>query len=517
MIEMVLQERSFLLYIVLFFILVALFWLIFVKISRSFIDAPSRKEERRDNNKLQPLYFIIAALLLFIGIRGRFEQKSPIRVGTAYFSAYALPNQLGLNPVFTFLRSFIDDREDAGDKLYLCSDASALDYVARQYGTDKNSSSPFARYIKTSGRPVNANVVVVIVESMSAEYMARNGNPYGLTPFLDSLALNSYYFDNFYSAGCHTYSGIFSTLFSYPALLKQHPMKKTVIPRFTGFANTLHDNGYKSLFFINHDEQFDNISGFLYSNGYDRIYGQKDYPAKEVLSTLGVPDHIMFEQAISHINQAAAGRKKFFAAMMTASNHEPFMLPKNSGYRHRNNSIEKQIVEYTDWSLSHFINMARKQEWFRNTIFVIVADHGHNLNSIYDLPLSFHHSPCIIYAPEILGKPHIFSQLGGQIDIFPTVMGILNIPYLNNTPGCDILKERRKYIYFSEDEKTGCLDGEYFLVMRKNGGESLYHYKNKDQQDYRYVRKTLADSMRNYTYSLMQASQYLTDHNKTGK
>ena len=123
----------------------------------------------------------------------------------------------------------------------------------------------------------------------------------GLTPFLDSIAAAAWSFDNIWSAGIHTYNGIYSTLTGHPALMKKHPMEQVHVPRIDGLPVMLRRQGYQTLFFTTHDELFDNMSGFLSANGIDRIIGQKDYPAREVKSTMGVPDEFMFRFAIGRL------------------------------------------------------------------------------------------------------------------------------------------------------------------------------------------------------------------------
>jgi phosphoglycerol transferase MdoB-like AlkP superfamily enzyme len=464
------------------------------------------------------LISLVTIGVLFVGIRGRIEEKSPLRVGTAYFSNYAFPNQLGLNPVFTFIRSYFDSRNPDNKELKLIDDYLAISNVCKYLKIDSSSHnySPIARYVQTSGEPLNANIVLVIMESMSASKMKRYGNRDNLTPVLDSLANNSYCFDNIYTAGIHTCNGIFSTLFSYPALLHQHPMKKTVIPEYTGLPKVLSDNGYQTIFFTTHDEQFDNVSGFLHANNVKRIVSEKDYPAEKIMSTLGVTDDYMFEFSVPILTAMSRSNKPFFAAFMTSSDHGPYIIPKDIFFVPRSKNITHRIIEYADWSIGKFLDLSSKHDWFNNTIFVFVADHGAVVGSdAYDMPLSYLHTPLIIYAPKIL-KPKYFESFGGQIDIFPTVMGILNLSFINNTLGIDLVKEERPYIYFSADDRIGCLSKEFFYVYRTNGIESLYRYKTNETKNYLTEYSFTVDSMRTYAFSMLQASQWLIKNGKTG-
>lgn len=501
--EMITGEKSYFIYFIFFLFISGTFWYIYVKYLKKVLLASSEYRPLRN-----AVYFLIFAPVLFIAIRGRIEAKSPIRVGTAYFSAYAFPNQLGLNPLFTFIRSYLDDISNKSQQLELLPDDKALTNTKTFFNQNGGSSYSFlSREYAVENPPLKANVILILMESMSAEKMRWFGSKKNLTPKLDSLAMVSYLFENFYTAGIHTYNGIFSTLYSYPALLRQHPMKVTVIPEMSGLPITLWKNGYSTVFFTTHDEQFDNMSGFMYANGFEKIVSQKDYPSELVAGATGVPDHIMFEHSIPVINSLNKSGKPFFAALLTASDHGPYYIPDYIPFRPKSKGIQDQIIEYADWSLYLFMKLASEQSWYRNTIFIFAADHGAALDPIYDMPLSFNHSPLLIHSPELLKEPKIFKDLCGQIDIFPTVMHLLRIPYVNHTMGINVFMEKRPYIFFSNDDKIGCVNDKYFLVVRMSGGESLYDYKAKSTIDEIHENASLAADMKNYAFSMMQTSQ----------
>lgn len=513
--KMVFEEFSYLIYFIVFLVISFLFLLILNKI-KTYISANLLNEKIKHKWDYVRLLSIsvFALAFMFLGIRGRIEKKSPIKVGTAYFSNYAFPNQLGLNPVFTFIQSYIDKLNPENKVLQLMENQTAISMV-NGYLQIKNPL-PFIREIKPDSNPLKANVIVVIMESMSAGKMQRFGNLNHLTPFLDSIANQGYCFNNFYSAGIHTFNGIFSTLFSYPALLKQHPMNATEIPKFTGFSNTLKALGYQNAYFTTHDEQFDNVSGFLHANGFDKITSQKDYPSSAILSTLGVPDHFMFHFAIPVLNQLNSNNKPFFAAFMTASDHGPYIIPDDIPFKPKNKDIKLGIVEYADWSISQFVAEASRQSWFENTIFVFLADHGAVVGSnVYDMPLTYNHIPLIIYAPKIIKDAGSIDNFGGQIDVYPTIMGLLSYNYVNKTAGIDLMKEKRPYMYFSADDKIGCVSDSLFYIYRTNGSESLYKYKTMDTKNYLADYVNIAKEMRKYSFSNLQASQWMISNKKT--
>ncbi|MDR1368648.1 MAG: sulfatase-like hydrolase/transferase, partial [Dysgonamonadaceae bacterium] len=247
---------------------------------------------------------ILIVCLCVLGIRGRLASKSPIRVGTAYFSNHSFINELGLNPVFYFLRSTLDSQKLKKQSLLLLAEEEAITTVQQYFGIiSQEGRSPIARK-KIYPERKNYNVIFILME----------GIPYSVfetpkirshIPFLDSLSQNSLLFNNCYSAGIHTMNGVYGGLFSHPALMQQHPLKSAEIRTMAGFPNVLRKNGYHTAYFTTHDDQFDNIGGYLKANDIELILSQKDYPANRVLSNLGVPDDYMFERAIPEINKMA--------------------------------------------------------------------------------------------------------------------------------------------------------------------------------------------------------------------
>lgn len=515
-INMIAQDKTYYLYIAIFLIWAGVAVYLLNKIKNKFYKAAGKtvKENNVAYYRRNIAYFILCIPLLFVAIRGRVEIKSPIRWGTAFFSNYALPNQMALSPAFTFLQSYLDSKNPQNRTLHLMDTDKALSIVKQEYNINSsNYPSPLARFIKAQGAVSNKNVVLVLMESMAAWKMGHFGNTENLTPFLDSLASSGYLFTNFYSSGIHTYCGIYSSFFSYPVLLTHHPMKSVEsMQPFGGLAVTLRANNYQTIFFTTHDEQFDNMGGFLSNNGFNTIVSQKDYPAADVKSTLGVPDGDMFELSIPYLNKLASRHKPFFAAMLTASDHGPYVIPKVPGFNPKSKTDMKQIIEYADWAIKHFIEMARKEPWFKNTIFVFTADHGAIDNPVYDMDLSFNHTPLIIYYDGI--KPAQYDNMGGQVDIAPTVLSMLNISYVNNWLGVDLLSTNKPYSYFNADEKIGCIDKEYYLILRQDGSFSLFKYRDRSNTDYVKLLPGKADEMKQKAMAYYQTAQWMISNKK---
>jgi phosphoglycerol transferase MdoB-like AlkP superfamily enzyme len=502
--KMIFEEPRYFIIIIPFILFIFIYFKILKKIFRI-----NNDEQNTSHYAVKIVVSVLFLGLIFLGIRGRLQEKSPIKVGTAYFCDNAFLNQLGLNPVFTLMRSYFDSLDERNQAVAFMDNKEAINNVRNYLGIKEPIGDyPIARQIVAdSTGEKKYNVVVVIMESMSAAKMSRYGNPKNLTPFLDSISTRGYNFENIYSAGIHTFNGVFSTLFSFPAIYRENPMKESTMFRYNGIGNTLRKNGYSTTYFTTHDGQFDNIEGFLRANDFENIITLADYPKEKAKTTLGVPDDYMFEFSMPVLDKLNQEGKPFFVAFMTASDHGPFYLPEY--YKPRNTEIRDQMVEYADWSLRKLVSMASSREWFSNTIFVFLADHGAPINAVYDIPLDYHHSPLIIYAPGIITEPQDFDCMGGQIDAFPTIMGILNQSYINNTLGIDLRKEKRPCIYFNHDDKIGVIDDEFLLILNRDGEKSLFKYRISDKKDYKDEQQQKVKEMEEYTLSNLQVFQYL--------
>ncbi len=454
-----------------------------------------------------PLALVCIALCV-IGLRGRLAQKSPIRIGTAYHCSDPFLNQLGLNASFNLLKSVEENSKTANRPLELI-DSKEAEKVYREQMNRKRAEK---RQITL---PKGTNVVVVIMESMSADKVGALNPQSNLTPYLDKIISQGLSFENCYTAGVHTYNGVYSTIFGQPALFSRHSMKTTTIPQMSGLPNNFAQRGYQTLYFTTHDAQFDNISGFLFGNQIQRIISQADYPSSQVKSTLGVSDHVMFERAVEEFSQLDK-TKPFFACMLTAADHKPYILPTDIPFKPKSQDIKQQITEYADWALGHFISLAQKTDWFSNTLFVFIADHGYaKPNSKYEMPLSQHHTPFVLYCPAQI-PPDKDSCLALQIDLAPTVLSMLFSDYQNHTLGVDLLTIEREFAYFSADNSLGVLDKEHFLIVNQDNYERLYCFADSIKTNRLEELSEKAARMKRYAYSMLQKSSDMLKDNATG-
>lgn len=506
-INMILGEPSYWLYIIPFIGLNYIFY----RFLKRIIYTP--ESENKTKLTLRITASILFAGVMFIGIRGRLEQKSPIRVGTAFIFENAFLNQLGLNPNFTFIRSYLDSKNEENKPIQLMDEQEAIKNVQYYLGiTNPHSDFPILRKENTNSTASYSNIVYILMESMSAHKMARHGNANNLTPFLDSLSHQGIYFDNCYSSGIHTFNGVFSSIFSLPALFRQHPMKGSEILKYHGIASALKKHDYSTIYFTTHDGQFDNIEGFLRGNDFDRVISQKDYPSDKVKTALGVPDDYMFQFSIPILNDLSKKGKPFVSVFLTSSDHGPYYVPD---YFHAHSKDkQQQATEFADYSLRQFMQAAQKQTWFKNTLFVFIADHGAAMDADYDLSLAYNHVPLLFYSPFLIQEKRTLSTMAGQIDVFPSIMGYLHIPFENNTLGINLFQKERPYIYFNVDDKYGVINKEWLLIVKKEGDIGLYRYSQKDKKNYAKEYPEITKEMRTYAASHLQTLQFILKKKK---
>jgi phosphoglycerol transferase MdoB-like AlkP superfamily enzyme len=311
------------------------------------------------------------------------------------------------------------------------------------------------------------NVVVVMMESMSAEYMKTFGNDEGLAPNLDRLAGEGLLFSRLYAAGTRTVRGLEALSAGLPPLPGKSVVRWPNISNLNTLGGTLATHGWSPHFLYGGYGMFDNMNGYFAAQGYmvtDRI-GFKD-GLVEFENVWGVADEHLFDQVLNEIDQETDAGRPFFGHVMTASNHVPFTYPEgridipSPGGR-------RGGVKYADYALGRFIAMAKQKPWFDNTIFIFVADHCARSAGKTKIPVYRYHIPAIVYAPKLI-SPRRIDTLASQIDLAPTVFAMLGLQGDDHFVGRDILgmapEEGRALL--STYQNLGYLKGDVMTVLQ---------------------------------------------------
>ena len=313
------------------------------------------------------------------------------------------------------------------------------------------------RKISPEGAPRKLNVVMITIESLSAEYlsyfkdyhqyyypdylMKQIGIAPNLTPNLDSLVKESLFFTQLYASGTRTVRGLEAVSTSLPPTPGQSVVKR--LPTRQGIftlGKALKDQGYDSRYIYGGNSYFDNMGDFFGKNGYT-VVDERDIPGDSIHheTAWGVCDEDLYAEGLREMDKSYAAGKLFFHHLMTVSNHRPYTYPEGRVSIPPSIKRREGGLIYTDYAIAKFLREARMKPWFKNTIFVILADHCASVGGRTDMPINKYHIPCWIYAPGLI-KPGRFERLTSQLDIPPTIMGLLNLPYESSFFGYDIFR-----------------------------------------------------------------------------
>lgn len=446
--------------------------------------------------------------LAFCGMRGSF-QRYPLRVSFAYFCSNPFYNKLGVNPVFNIIKSAEYGRMSMPKELAAIDEQQALEYVREAlHFAPTDTLRPIVRTVTpqgvVNGRP---NIVLIFMESMTIENLERQANGQWLTPYLRELRDKSIYWSNCYSTGIHTNNGIVGVHYGFvPNFAK--PIMDVNADLYTGLPYYLKKNGYTTMCFVTGNPQYDNMNSFWRDNHIDDIYSLYDYSSEAIVNNFGVSDGYMFDWGLRKLEERSREGQPFFASFLTVSNHGPYIVPE--AYVSRADKPEEQIIAYADDALRQFVETARQTDWGKNTIFILVADHGTaNVPHLtYDMTLSYNAIPVYFYS-DLLTPQHI-GHTTSQIDIWPSTLSLLGIPYENNSLGIDIFSEQRDFAFFVSDSHLGVCDGEYFWCYNLHSQQE-HLYRVGDITDLIAAEPERASIMRHFGMNMQRVNLMAID------
>ncbi|MCR5244932.1 MAG: sulfatase-like hydrolase/transferase [Bacteroidales bacterium] len=280
------------------------------------------------------------------------------------------------------------------------------------------------------------NIVLITVESLSADFLTRYGSGDGITPNLDTLMERSLVFDNLFATGNRTVRGLEAVTLCIPPSSGESLVKRPDCSGFFSTGDVLRNQGYTTAFIYGGDSYFDNMGAFFSGCGYE-IVDKKDYDKDAILfsNIWGTSDEDSYREAMKRFDDAEG---PFFAHIMTISNHRPYTYP--DGRIPGNPMTRKAAVQYTDYAIGQFLAEASGHPWFSETVFVILADHCASSAGKTSLPLDCYHIPALIYSPGFI-EPRVVEKTCSQIDLMPTLFSLLGFSYDSRFYGQDILSD----------------------------------------------------------------------------
>jgi phosphoglycerol transferase MdoB-like AlkP superfamily enzyme len=324
------------------------------------------------------------------------------------------------------------------------------------------------------------NVVVVADESFGAEFSRLYGSAVDLTPNFDEFAGRGLWFSNTYASGTRTVRGLEAISASFPPIPSISILRRPGNENIATWGRVMREHGYRTSFIYGGYGYFDNMNYYFGHNGFE-VLDRKAIDRVRFENIWGVADEDLFDRALEHFDAVSAAKQPFFSLIMTTSNHKPFTfragvpgVPEKGGGRAAG-------VRYADYALGYFLRAAEKHAWFGDTIFVVVADHGARVYGAAEIPLKTYEIPLMIYAPKHIAARRA-DTLPGQIDIAPTVLGLLGLGYRAPFFGQDVLShpEARRIALLSHNHNVAILAGDRIVVFGLN----------KSQQTLRYDRAT---------------------------
>jgi phosphoglycerol transferase MdoB-like AlkP superfamily enzyme len=308
--------------------------------------------------------------------------------------------------------------------------------------TFTGGADDIARKISGDTSRPKLNVVILLEESLGSEFwgsLGRKGKT--LTPQMDALATNEgLLFDNIYASGNRTVRGMEGVLSGFPPLPGDSIVHRDRSQNVETIARVLKRDGYDTMFLYGGHAMFDNMKPYLVANGFDQIVDEKDFPNPSFANVWGVADEDLYKGAIEKFRALSETNKPFFATILSVSNHKPYTYPKGRIPQNPNGSREN-VVKYTDWCLGQFFAAAKKESFWTNTIFVVVADHGARVYGSQDVPIFSYEIPIVILGPAAVPQPQRIHALGGSLDVSPTVLGLIGRPYETMFFGRDLLHD----------------------------------------------------------------------------
>ncbi len=493
----------------------------------------SHRKVHTVSHPFKPLRTFWMMLLLLIGVAGSNPAK-PLTWKDAFQLGDNFKAYLALNPLenfFTTLRfrkPFADDGsakiqfETMKQLLQLPQESTMLNFQRRETFTQP-------------AKPMN--VVLVICESLSMYKTGLSGNPLNTTPYLQQLANEGLLFERCFSPHFGTARGVFAMLSGVPDVqlskfstrnieaLDQH----TILNSFTN---------HEKFYFIGGNSEFNNFKGLLVNNVNGlHLYEEGMYKSPK-FNVWGISDKNLFNEANEVLSQQT---NPFFSIIQTADNHRPFVIPaedtaavaakqvdpmllKKYGF---DSQKEMEALLYTDYSIQQFMQSAKQQPWFNNTLFVFIGDHGVKGNATALYPdawtnerLTDEHVPLLFYAPGFI-KPEKRKEVVSQVDVLPTIAGLLNQPYTNSTIGRDLLRKPAgkdfAFIIHHDEAKIGMLSNEFYYILNLNLQKDTLvplHFNSPvlPKDKYEGIKKQMAIE----TIALYESSRWMLLNNKKG-
>lgn len=416
----------------------------------------------------------------------------------AEFSSNLVINELGKNGIFSFFTAYRSNELDYDTFYPKLSKKEAYSILKKnllqnnqKYDSDDWDSIMRITKGENNYRP---NIILIVIESFSAEFLSVFGNKDELTPNYEKLAEKSIFFTNMYATGTRTVRGMEALTLSVPPTPGNSIVRRPNNQKLFSVATIMKEKGYQLYFIYGGDGYFDNMNNFFGGQGFDIVDRDRGNPLSDKIDTRrynirnedvsfenawGICDEDIYKQAMIYADKNNQKEKPFFQFIMTTSNHRPYTFP--DGKIDLPQGSRNSAVKYTDYALGKFIAEAQKKDWFDNTVFVIVADHCASSAGKWEINIDKHHIPAIIYNLPV--EPQKIDRMVSQIDLMPTLFGYLDWNYNTALYGKDInkMQEGEERAFIGNYRTLGVLKNNIFTQIDDRKRTKQYIVSENDQ------------------------------------
>lgn len=401
--------------------------------------------------------------------------------GTLAHSDNRITNELAVNGVSSFFRALRTNELDYMRHYRVGDSAEMFRRVAANLSREAAAFTHLGerqldrRHTGTGAGLGKRNVVVIVEESFGSNYIGVLGGERGLTPAFDSLASEGLLFTHAYASGTRTVRGLEAITLSFPPIPSESVVKRPGSEGMANWGEVMKAHGYQASFLYGGYGYFDNMNHFYETNGF-AVSDRTEIEDQTFANIWGVCDEDLFRHAIKYFNTRPDDGRPFFSLIMTTSNHKPYTFPKGVPGVAPEGGGRAAGIRYADYALGRFFEMAREQSWYDDTLFVVVADHGARVYGRAEIPLKSYEIPLLVIAPGAIEPSRVETPVS-QLDVAPTVLGLLGLPYEAPFFGQDVLAGPASHpLLFNHNHKVALYqDGEIAVLGLQQSAET-YRY-----------------------------------------
>lgn len=407
------------------------------------------------------------------------------------FSSNRIADEIAANGVYSFFSALRNAKIDYERYYPTVPEDEAIARVRKMLtqsntkylGPPETKQSPLARHVDNSdlGPPRRLNVIILFQESMGSEFISSLGGR-DLTPNIDRIAAESLSFTHLYASGTRTVRGMEALTTSLAPVPPEAVVKRTGHENLFNLATIVRQQGYAPSFIYGGYGTFDNMNAYFGSNGWS-VFDRTDMPKPRSANIWGIADEELFDNALDAFDKQVARGEPIFSLVMSTSNHKPYTFPEGIPGVKSSGGGREAGVRYADYAIGTFFDKLKTKSWYANTVLVIAGDHGARVYGRSQIPISNYPVPFIVHAPGLIAAARN-DTLSSQVDIGPTLLGLLHLNYTSCLPGRDILRMAPGdgYALFNHNRNVAIMrDGQVAVLgFGKEVNTNVYDAEHKE-------------------------------------